>query len=183
MYAQVHVPAFGRPLAFLLPDIFANARVTDRQAFLHQLAMDVGVLETLFPHAVATSAVVLLQAAVNLFRHRVSHHAGRIFSRRVLGPRGQELVNPGVGIGLDGGLVGIDETGDCLPVGAGPAGNRPQAQFIYAIEMKNLLLKVHGNHCLEIYLRKSTMLPVVPFSNRMVGDFCFTIYTIAAPPV
>ena len=31
---------------------------------------------------------------------------------------------------------------------------------------------------LEIYLRKSTMLPVVPFSNRMVGDFCFTIYSI-----
>ena len=52
----------------------------------------------------------------------------------------------------------------------------PLAQLIYAIEMQNLLLKIHRNHCLEINFRKSTMLPVAPFSSRMVVDSCFTIY-------
>ncbi len=56
--------------------------------------------------------------------------------------------------------------------------------FLKKLVQKNLLLKVHRNHCLEIYLRKSTMLPVVPFSNRMVGDFCFTIYKrVATKPI
>ena len=67
---------------------------------------------------------------------------------------GQELVNPHIGIGLDGGLKLVDEAGYGLPVGAGLAGNLPQAQFIYPVVVKNLLLKVHRNHCLEIYLQQ-----------------------------
>ena len=92
----------------ILPDVFAYSGITDRQAFIHQLAMDVCILETLLPHTVATPAVILLQASLNFFRNSVSHHSWSVFSRGILGSCGQELVNPHIGIGLDGSLICID---------------------------------------------------------------------------
>jgi hypothetical protein len=54
-----------------------------------------------------------------------SHTSGRKLSRRlrVLRSRVQEIVNPYVQIVLDGGIIGVYETGNCLPVNADREGN------------------------------------------------------------
>lgn len=55
--------------------------------------------------------------------------------------KSQELVNPHIGLGLDGSLICIDEARYCLPVCTGPASNLPQAHFIYPVVVKYLLNK------------------------------------------
>ena len=75
-------------------------------------------------------------------------------------------------------LISIDESGDRLAVNIQLAGDVPQTEFIYSVEMKDLLFFVHSDHVFELCFHKAkTPISMVPFSMIFLGEFSIAIYS------
>lgn len=80
-------------------------------------------------------------------------------------------------------LIRIDETGDRLAVNIQLAGDVPQTEFIYSVEMKDLLFFVHSDHVFELCFHKAkTPISMAPFSMIFLGEFSIAIYILWLEP-
>ena len=69
-----------------------------------------------------------------------------------------------------------------LFVGIQLAGDVPQTEFIYSVEMKDLLFFVHSDHVFELCFHKAkTPISMAPFSMIFLGEFSIAIYNTGRP--